>query len=417
MNIINIIKNRNFYFNIYTIFAILVLVLISCNDDNSTNNSSEKIKIGALLPLTGTGSSAGESMLTAIELAVKEKNEELNEKTKIELITYDTETNPQTALDKIKILKSLGVTFVVGPYSSAELDYISSYANENNMILISPSSVSISLAIKNDNIFRLATNDYQQVNAVSKYLEKLEIQKVSAINRNDIWGNSLYEELNNKSSNFNFKIDNQLKYEVNTQDFSTIANNIEKNINIIFSTNTNYKQIAVYLASFNEGTDILYSVSNKLSAQKVNWIGTSAFALNSTILANSSAYDFAVKTNFTCPVYTPIENSNYEPIRNKIKSTINREPETYAYTAYDAINVAYNSAIKISQNQSLKANDAVVQYCNSQSGITGPLELDEYGDRKMGDYNFWQLRTNSSNKEWFIKYKYISKTNELKEID
>jgi len=106
---------------ILSFFFITLLFIISCSDDSTNNNDGNIIKIGALMPLTGSGSSAGESMLAAINLAVDDIKSQGNNY-QIELINENTDTNPETALEKLKHLKSLGLTFVIGPYSSAELN-------------------------------------------------------------------------------------------------------------------------------------------------------------------------------------------------------------------------------------------------------------------------------------------------------
>lgn len=327
------------------LFSLFIFIaLISSCSDNPTSTNNDAYKIGALLPLTGSASSAGESMRAAIELAINDINAQSNNTKKIEVQILDTGTDPQNALNQLKSLKSMGITYVIGPYSSAELDNIKSYASLNKMVLISPSSVSISLAIKNDNIIRLATNDYHQIEAVSKYFEMNGYSNISSVNRNDNWGNSLYEELNKSSQNKSFKLLNNLKYEIDQTDFDQLTNDIESNISKI-SKNNPLSSIAIYLACFNEGTDILSNSTNKTLLGDINWIGTSAYALNSTILNNPEAFTFAQKTNLVCPVYAPINENddNLKNVRTNLINKIGREPESYAYNAYDAVYASFNS--------------------------------------------------------------------------
>jgi branched-chain amino acid transport system substrate-binding protein len=400
------------------IFLTLVIILSSCSDDKPTDNSKDIIKIGALIPITGSGSSTGESMLEAIKLAVEDYNGSLVNSPKAELHYFDTETSPQKALEILQNFKNMGITFVVGPYSSAELEFIKSYANENNMILISPSSVSMSLAIKDDNVFRIATNDYHQVSAISKYFNSKNLNKICAVNRDDVWGNSLYDEILKKSSNMNYELTEHITYNTNSAEFTQLSDDIENHISTLLNSN-NEGDIAVYLATFNEGTDILSKSSNMENSGKVKWIGTSAYALNSTLLTNNTAFDFAVKSDFICPVYAPDEDSSPKLtlVKEYLRTSLEREPESYSYTAYDAVNIAINAAHSVKINTLQKPTDAVIQYCNSSAGITGQLELDEFGDRKYGNYDFWQVRKVNSKNEWFKKYKYILKTDELIEIN
>ena len=178
------------------ILLLLMITILSCSDNTSEYMADNVIKIGALMPLSGSGSSTGESMVEALKMSVQNINSG-NLKYKAQLFYEDTKTNPQTALEKLKYLKTLGINIVIGPYSSSELAFIKDYADSNNIVLLSPSSVSISLAIKDDNIFRFVPNDNNQVKAISKYLDSTGINKLNAIYRDDIWGKGLIDAVEN----------------------------------------------------------------------------------------------------------------------------------------------------------------------------------------------------------------------------
>ena len=66
----------------------------------------------------------------------------------------DTKRNPDVALEKLKSLADKGIRIVIGPQTSAELNKVKYYANNNGILLISYSSTATSLAIAKDNIFR-----------------------------------------------------------------------------------------------------------------------------------------------------------------------------------------------------------------------------------------------------------------------
>ncbi|MFA5512541.1 MAG: ABC transporter substrate-binding protein [Candidatus Kapaibacterium sp.] len=396
----------------------LLLVISSCSEDKPTDKSKITLKIGALLPLTGSGSSAGESMLAALEVATEAiKNSEENE-VEIELHTLDTETSPQKALAQLETFKSMGISFVVGPYSSAELDFIRSYADDNDILLISPSSGSISLAIADDNVIRLTTNDFHQADAISKYFDKIKLSKVCAVIRDDVWGNSLYDAVNEAGKSTGFEFNSQIKYSTSIQDYTQIVGEVENKVTELVNSSNDVSEVAVYMATFNEGTDILAASSGKEFSEKVSWIGTSAYALNSTLLADDAAFDFAVKTNLICPVYQPDDayQNVLAPVESQIKAKIGRVPESYAYTTFDSFIVAASSANAVRLNPGLSPKEAAMLFCSTNTGITGALELDEYGDRKDGVYNFWQVRKTNNVNEWYVSYKYNTKTGLLEEV-
>ena len=103
------------------------------------------VTFGAILPLSGISSSLGEAEEVALQIAVKDVNtyfSKINSTTRIELILKDTQTNPAISLEMLKQLA------VIGPATSAELQAIREYANENGILLISPSSTAPSAAIR-----------------------------------------------------------------------------------------------------------------------------------------------------------------------------------------------------------------------------------------------------------------------------
>ena len=108
------------------------------------------------------------------------------------LIFADTQSNLTSPLERIHSLDSKGVKFVLGPESSAEILSIRSYVDSNNMVLISPSSTSSSLAI-DDNIFRLTPNTDQQGRVLVLLFEQEGIEAVITVYHSDVRGSSLYE--------------------------------------------------------------------------------------------------------------------------------------------------------------------------------------------------------------------------------
>ena len=93
-----------------------------------------------------------------------------NSSLRFELVTEDTESDPLKSLEKLKILVENGVRAVIGPATSAELDSVKDYANNNGILLVSHSSTAPSLAIKGDNDFRFVPDDTHQSKAISSLM-------------------------------------------------------------------------------------------------------------------------------------------------------------------------------------------------------------------------------------------------------
>jgi branched-chain amino acid transport system substrate-binding protein len=175
----------------------LSIYIIGCKEDcNCPNTNKETILIGVLIPQTGSGSSIGEGATAAIEIAKNDIDsylQSIDSKYSINFRIMDTGTDPSIALSQLEKLKTDGISLVIGPFSSSAVAACKDFADQNNMILLSPASVSHSLAIPDDNIFRLASSDSSQAVAIAKVFEQMnESIMIFPLVRDDIWGNDLF---------------------------------------------------------------------------------------------------------------------------------------------------------------------------------------------------------------------------------
>jgi branched-chain amino acid transport system substrate-binding protein len=69
------------------------------------------------------------------------------------------------------------------------------YANQHDIILISPSSTSPALSIANDNLFRFVPDDKNQAEFISNKMWDDGIRVVIPIWRSDTFGNELVKEM------------------------------------------------------------------------------------------------------------------------------------------------------------------------------------------------------------------------------
>ena len=385
----------------------MLMFVLSCSDNTTEYLDNNTVKIGALVPLSGSGSSTGESILAALQLGVTDINMLSSLSYKLNLYYEDTETNPQKALEKLKILKEKGCRVIIGPYSSAELEAIQDYANSNGLIIISPSSVAVSLW-KDDNIFRLVSNDNLHLKAISKYLNNNGLNQIAAVYRNDIWGSGLVDSLFIMNAGTISQLD-KIPYNAANINSTEILNQLNKKVNDAVQGGMNKDNICILLACFNEGTEILKAATAYPLLKSIKWIGTSAYSLNSTLinLNNYAGADFALQTKFLCPVFAPdAELQNYwQPIENKLITTLGREPESYALIAYDAVDIAWKVLTKdLNETNIEKLKTTLKDITSNYNGITGNMKLDKNGDRIISNYNFWEIRQSNQKYFWAKKY-------------
>ena len=146
---------------------IIFFILLSCSLFFLNNTKAqEKIKIGLLVPMTGSNKDIGQSIIKAVRLAVKDIDSNL-----IEIIPKDTSTKPNKTLKSAFELKEMGVKIVIGPIFYENISYLEEI---QDMIFISLTNKTLNLP---RNVISSGVNSVSQLNAIKKFVENNEIKK------------------------------------------------------------------------------------------------------------------------------------------------------------------------------------------------------------------------------------------------
>jgi branched-chain amino acid transport system substrate-binding protein len=399
----------------YLLVVLIAFFSLSCSEKVTVDVS---VKIGVLLPLTGSGASTGESMKAALEIARGEVNYKFASQGidfKVGLLFEDTKTDSSLAKVALQSLYNQGIRIVIGPYSSSELLALKPFADSHDIVLISPSSVSANLALADDHIFRLVPSDICQVDALDKWFQYNSADIIVPLIRNDVWGNSLIGNLQNKLVMSGKYVAEPVYYTSTTSDFTQIAGDLAFQVSVLKTANPG-STISVFLASFGEGVSILKSASAYPAFDGINWVGSSAFALSSGLPTDLNAAQFAHNHSFACPVFglDPSNESAWLPVRNRLQALLGRQPEMYALTAYDALFLAAETLQLTEANPSIEEiKNQMISVASGKTGITGPLTFNEAGDREFAIYDFWKINSVNSEYDWFLFARYFNSTGQL----
>lgn len=399
------------------VFGILLIAVFdSCSKDPAVYQpvSDPVIRIGVLLPMTGSGSSSGNGMAAAVELARQDLAGWIAATgTKVRLIVEvsDTRTDTAEALRLLKTYWASGIRLVVGPYSSAELSHIKSFADRNGMILVSPSSVAVSLSVP-DNLFRFVTPDVVQGKAMSKLLFEDKVKVIVPVHRNDLWGHDLAQATGFEFSQRGGSVHEAVTYDPLTSDFHPVLAELEAAVADEMQHH-NANDIAVYMLSFSEGTGLLALAKNYPNLNNVYWYGASAFSQNVSVLADTAAALFAYSHGLPCPVFglDDAASGKWMPLRDRIVLLNGVAPDVYAYTAYDALQVLVRTALLTGDKASAEQVKSVfAAEAGAYFGVTGNTALDANGDRATGNYDFWSVKLDSAGYGWKRTARYFSAT-------
>jgi branched-chain amino acid transport system substrate-binding protein len=140
---------------------------------NGTALAQEKLKIGALLTLSGPHAEAGKHLRNGLELAIRDLAGKVGGRV-VELVVEEDEGAPSTAAAKAtRLVKRDVPEFVVGSLLSPVLEAILNPVTAAGAILVSPQAGPAKFAGKdcNPNLFIVSYQNEQLFEAIGKYAE------------------------------------------------------------------------------------------------------------------------------------------------------------------------------------------------------------------------------------------------------
>ena len=362
------------------------------DDSLTTEGIPEVVNIGLLLPATGDIASHGEDNIIASRLGAADFNEHLRdtgEPWQINLINEDTQTDPIVALEKLQSLNSKGVKLIFGTETSAELLSVKSYAEDNNMLLISPSSTSPKLAIE-DNIYRLIPDDTKQGLVLAELLNFNGVKVVVPIYRGDVWGDGLYESTRTSFEELGGTIDDGIRYNPEITVFSTEASLLSNTVDKYLEEYT-IDEVAVLAIGFSEMVHLLNSANSYDTLHSISWYGSDGSANDDAITEDRISSEFASDVTFVAAQFSASKNDKYERVRDHLIETIGSPPNAYAYSSYDSV---WLLGLTILEKQTLDANilgDSLSETAKDYTGAIGQIEFNAAGDLAIADYELFTV--------------------------
>ena len=137
-------------------------VAAACDGTSAAPAATTTITIGGVFSVSGNWATLGVTSKAAMEVGIDDVNQSLaaaGSGLRFAAEIIDTKLDTALTLAAVRALKAKQVDVVLGPQSSAEVAALKAFVDANGMLVISPSSTAGTLAIANDNIFRLTPSD------------------------------------------------------------------------------------------------------------------------------------------------------------------------------------------------------------------------------------------------------------------
>ncbi len=381
--------------------------LVSCSDDDSDSitgsSDAATVRIGAILDCDEIAPIDGKSMLAALELAEKDINADATlgaGKTTIEFITKDSKGSITELMNAFAELADADIDVIMTPLTSAELFVIGNSAQYNGSILVSPTSTSTDLS-RDDVLIRLLPDDNVQAAALAHTMSDAGIKQLFTLYRSDLWGRNLADNLvASFAANGGTAVPAIEYLAIHPEmDRETVMAELAASVTEALKT-TDAKDIAVFIACFEEGIDFLTEAAKYPELANIAWYGADGFAKNGELLMDSEAASFAETVAFTASIFGEPQSAGYSAVRQRIAEKTGSEPYSLAMLLYDSAWIAAKAAVEADMHDMAAYKAKFLETSEAHEGLFGKAKMNENGDRVNGSFDFWTVTGTDGSYAW-----------------
>ncbi len=338
-------------------------------------SAKEKIKIGLLVPMTGSNKEIGQSIIKAVSLAVKDIDNNL-----IEIYPKDTASRPNQTLKSAFELKQMGIKVVIGPVFYESLTYLDemkdlTFLSLTNKILDLPK-----------NVISAGINSTSQFNTIKKFLEKNNIERT-------IFLTPIREyEFEIKKGMKDSKIETYKEYDYNTDPtkltkqieeitkYKIRKQNLEDEITRIKNSNEPNKEKKIKrlekrytIGNLNFDAVVISDFDESLKSVTTSLLYTDVKPENKYFITLNQWFDESLlKETDVQPIYYPsINKENFDDYKIKYFNAFNEDPSHLSLLSYDLVGLIYY----LSLNSDLTNLSRLFKKQNSFKGKIGIFDV------------------------------------------
>ena len=372
-----------------------ILILYLCTFYHSSF-SSDKIKIGLIVPLSGEYSEIGNSIIKSTRMAINKINDD-----RIQIIPKDTRSNPIDALRVSKKLHDEGIRIIIGPVFNESTKYLDelkdiTFLSLTNKIINNPSNVisagvnaisqvnTIKIYNKKNNInrtiFLIPKTDYKKEIEVAIDKSNIKIKDIFFYDKEPTLLTKQIEKLTRYSDR-----KKRLKNEIKKLEKSSTQNK-QKKIEQLKKKDTlggiNFD--SVIIADFDESlksvaTSLLYT---DVSSKRITYITLNQW-FDETLLKETSLH----------PIYFPsINKKNYIDFTKNFSNIYNSKPNQLSFLSYDLVGLIYY----LLYENDFKISNKIFYKKNKFEGKIGIFEINKNTITHI--LNFYSVENNEFKK-------------------
>ena len=327
-------------------FIFLNLFLIFFN----TVMATEKIKIGLLVPMTGTNKDLGQSIIKAVSLAIKDIDSDL-----IEIIPKDTATKPNQTLKSAFELKQMGVKVVIGPIFYESITYLDEM---KDLTFLSFTNKTLDLP---KNVISAGINSTSQLNTIKKFLEmnniertifltpiqdyEFEIKKGIKNSKIKIFKDYVY---NTEPTKLTSQIEEITNYKIRKQNLEDEIYRIKNSNEINKEKKIKKLEKRYTLGGLNFDAVIIADFDESLKSVGTSLLYTDVSPKNKYFITLNQWFDSSLQNETDIqPIYFPsINKNNFDNYKEKFFKEFNEYPSHLSLLSYDLVGLVYYLSLK-----------------------------------------------------------------------
>ena len=338
--------------------------------------AGDGITLGVISPNTGSLAVYGAAVTTAVDLAVSEINAAggiLGQQ--VAVIKTDDQFDPAETLNAFNSLVSQGVGLIVGSVTSGCTSAITDAANEEGVVLLTPSATADSITTKDDYVFRACYADGFQGAIAAYYAKQAGYTDVGVVYcAADTYSKGLYDSFAAAAATYGLNIKAvESTASLDVQDYTNqFASMASSGVKFVYAPYY-YDVIGPYIV-----TQARAAGYDGIIMGADGYDGTPDYVVAG---ADLTAFNNVYWTNHYDPSDT---DAKVQAFVSAYQAMFNSTPNAISALAYDAVYM-YKAAIEKAGSADPKAvRDALADTSAVYSGVTGTFSLDAAGTPTKG---------------------------------
>lgn len=280
--------------------------------------------IGGVVPLSGAYALLGTSMQKGVDLAIQERGKLLSKP--VRALWEDSETKPQTSVQKANKLLAGGVSVLFGDGASGQTLAIMPVADQRKVPLIVTTSAAdqITGASRNKYTFRTSNLAFMETRIAAEYVRKAGIKSVYVVAVDQPVGRDTWATMKGSLTAMGVKVAGEDFAAIGSQDYSVIIDKIAKS-----------GADGVFVVTTGADTITLLKQAGQVKlGSKVKIFGTGFLDDDAAMAVGPDVVGVKTVARYHFSYDTPANKKFVEAYRKKY----NEWPNAYAGHAYDGIN-------------------------------------------------------------------------------